>query len=145
MARMNPIDTVEDISLEVQIKGTDFKFEDSDAFHQKFMIAPCYACQSRDHPLLRLLPTTVYGRAPRYEYCCEVVQKPPLYRDHITGHIHLQYSLRATHFAEACGYNEDEAVQRAPHFGGDRDGERGYPPCMDSFMDRVRLICRQHS
>jgi len=58
--------------------------------------------------------------------------------------ITIAFELGAQDYARVCNHDEELAVQRIPQLLGEEDRERGYPPYVDAFMDRVKLACRLH-
>jgi len=139
---MNPIEPRRPLVLKVELLNKDPNFTRTEKFRKLCLSTPCHGCGS-NHPLLRSTETISENLV--FEYACTTVRHSPLYPDGVENGLHIRYQLEAERLAKDCNFDEDIAISRAPSLGRESEGDKTYPPYMDSFMNDVKLMCRTHS
>jgi len=143
---MNATEPTEELCLRTRVHKREPEYTQSASFYKSFLTRPCYGCQSIDHSLLRRNGERVISDKviPIFAYECDIVEPIDPYPDQDTMEITIAFELGAQDYAKVCNYDEELAVQRIPQLLGEEDRERGYPPYVDSFMDKVKSACRLH-
>ena len=111
------------------------------SFQTRFLMAPCQACGSYDHPLLSLTSDVINTDNIRYGYQCPNIKRVPLYPPNYSG-LCILYILKSEEYARSCQYNLNTALNR--EIIRNEQKRTRQPAYIDSFLNDIRRICIQH-